>query len=531
MSSGSGFKEIEALPSEIKRCLDKIRQRRQEIIAKYKDPKLYGFSTFESVEEVGCVLYALFKGIPQSVIARYILVDPSSLYRFISRIRTEGKAWLWNPSLMKWEEHTINEKELVESIIARLAEKEKLHHISDIEYSTVIREFRKSPLRRTRPPGAPAYYTPSQVEETVRAIRDVSTYIREHRSELMAKYGFDVPSNPDLWNEEYVPILSDVISAICSSKYGMGADPRKINDCIARYKILFRRIKKFSRFFEGEIGAVTRRVVPRSTTLFTHHIVKLREYYKKTDNNEFKAFYDIMLLHIWSGAREGYSAITEYVARLRIMAGAEPKDPKMAEAFKEPKGLDLDHDLVRMSLIGIKWEKAITDPYGRLLGFRIFESKTNDEWILNIPWISWIDPDYIPRLEKIREFAKRNNIRSVIKSILAYYGVIKPGDKYSVASFEKFYSKWVKALKKILDLEYEITPHRLRSAHVSILSEFGVHLEYIVENIGWGVGWDDLNTAREFYREISQTYLNQMIATAERNATQLVSKILAELRR
>jgi len=184
--------------------------------------------------------------------------------------------------------------------------------------------------------------------------------------------------------------------------------------------------------------------------------------------------------------------------------------------IESKKYYDLDDDIVRTSLIGIKWEKAITRE-GRIVGFRIWEEKTQTEWILNIPWIDWIVPGYTDRLRKYYEYAREHGIRSVVKTICRANGIAVD----TVEAFRKWYSKSLKKLRKLLDLEYDIEPHMLRSAHISILAELGVHLEYAIENIGFGVGWEDLNTARVFYRRISEELLNEVIQRAQERARSL----------
>jgi hypothetical protein len=112
------------------------------------------------------------------------------------------------------------------------------------------------------------------------------------------------------------------------------------------------------------------------------------------------------------------------------------------------------------------------------------------------------------------EYAKKNNIRSVIKTILKYHGL----EYTTLNKFEQFYMRSVRKLRRILKKPESFTPHKVRSAHLSILAELGLHLEYAVLNIGFGVGWDDLATAQLFYLRISSEYLKKMIDIVRQNA-------------
>jgi integrase len=123
---------------------------------------------------------------------------------------------------------------------------------------------------------------------------------------------------------------------------------------------------------------------------------------------------------------------------------------------------------------------------------------------------------------KIREFAEKNNIKSVVKSILHFHGI----KINSLEAFEKWYQNKVRALSNILDLDYKLNPHRLRASHISILAEFGVHLEYIVLDLGFGVGWEDLNTARIFYLRISEELKSRVLREAEARAKEIISKYI-----
>jgi len=211
-----------------------------------------------------------------------------------------------------------------------------------------------------------------------------------------------------------------------------------------------------------------------------------------------------VLLHIWSGAREGYASIRDKALRLKASGINVPEDVGR---------LDLDDEFIDTSLIGIKWDKAIFKD-SIIVGYKIYEEKTKKEWILNVPWIYWIEPDFERRLMRYYEYAKKHNIKSVVKTILLYHDL----NITTVNKFERFYKSMTQRIRKILNKPNEFTPHKIRSAHLSILAELGLHLEYSILNIGFGVGWDDIATAQMFYLRISSEYLNKMIDIVKENA-------------
>jgi Phage integrase family. len=264
--------------------------------------------------------------------------------------------------------------------------------------------------------------------------------------------------------------------------------------------MIFRRLKPFYNWFEGEIGAVKRRVKPIPETLWYNDYLKLKEYLLSTGKGEDKALWGIMGLHINLGSREGYESINYELERL------ESKGIKVDKKLSE---IDLDEDIVNTSLIGLKWSN-ITVKDNRITSIEIYESKTEKTWLcLGI----WLDKDLEQYLLKVREYALKNNIKSVVKSILLYENV-KSNGKWSVMSFESWYMRKVKkVIKDVLGIE--MTPHRLRSAHVSILAEFGVPLELICENTGFGVGWEDLSTAIQFYLRFSRQKVEEYFRRIE----------------
>jgi len=151
-----------------------------------------------------------------------------------------------------------------------------------------------------------------------------------------------------------------------------------------------------------------------------------------------------------------------------------------------------------------------------------FEEKTQKWWQLSIVWL---DED-IPKLlrEVYEETARPQGIDSVVKSILVHYKVFNK-KRISVHEFRNWYSRWVRRLKELLGLPWEMTPHRLRSAHIAIMAELRIPMEMALSNLGFGVGWEDATTAVIFYLRFSQTLLRDYLQQAE----EIKKRILAEL--
>jgi hypothetical protein len=97
-----------------------------------------------------------------------------------------------------------------------------------------------------------------------------------------------------------------------------------------------------------------------------------------------------------------------------------------------------------------------------------------------------------------------------------YFNVRPPnGNGWTLANFRKWYTKQVKRIPKLLGENWEnFTPHRLRSAHISILAELRIPLEIVLSNVGFGSGWFDLNTARVYYLRFSESLISEYLARA-----------------
>jgi len=489
------------LPKPILNILENLKNRSEELKKKYKDLRYAGRPLYESIDEVASIYYALSKGIVAKTLAEYLGIHENSIYNLIKAIES-GAVAIYNSQKNMIEKISITKDMLEKKANEILRETKITREIKHIMDSQIVQEFIRSPIKIQKSSKHSKFYTDQQVKETLYVLKKISDYIKSNQEFIMNRFNKKISNNPDDWTDEDEIVISFVIDSICETN----SNP---DLCKQTYRKLIHRIPKFRGWFKGEIGSVRRSIkaLDPNATLFIRDLKRLKEIYENTNDEEFKAYYDIVLLHIWSGSREGYASIRDKYLRLKA-SGVKLDIPE------DVGRLDLDDPFVDTSLIGIKWDKAIFKD-GSIIGFKIYEEKTKKEWILNIPWIFWIEPDFERRLMRYYEYAKKHNIRSVVKTILLYHGL----DKITtVNKFERFYKSMTSKIRKLLNKPEEFTPHKIRSAHLSILAELGLHLEYSILNIGFGVGWDDIATAQMFYLRISSEYLSKMIDIVKENA-------------
>jgi transposase len=495
------------VPKPLFQILDKIKTRIETLQKSFGNLQKAGRPVFEDMVEVAVFWYVVDKlNIEQKALASFLGVTKNSVNNWIVAIRS-GSIAIYDPRKGEARKVAVSLDNLNQIVESLLSESETKRYITRVLDSQIVQQFISDPEKIQKTSKHGRKYTEDKVSESIRWFGRIVEFINENRDK------YPLPSNPDYWEDQMADKISEVISIICSR---MHTDPNRVFCCAREAKLAIRRIKRFRSWFEGEIGAVVKCVEPKLSVLFTKHMIELRKIYEKSNNQEFRALYDIIMLHVWSGAREGYtSARLNLERKYRLGAITE-------EEYRNLKNyLDLDNEVVNSSLVGIKWEDAIVRD-GEIVGFKIFEAKTMKKWTLDIPWIDWVDPAYRKRLMKIKEYAEKNNIKSVVKSILHFYGI----RINSLEAFEKWYQNKVRALSRILDLDYKLNPHRLRASHISILAEFGVHLEYIVLDLGFGVGWEDLNTARIFYLRISEELKSRVLREAEARAKEIISKYI-----
>jgi len=497
------YEWLENLPSDLKVFLNSVKERIQNIQLSYGSLQKYGKPPIQTKEELATIYYIVKNIASYRELAKYFGIQHVSVYRWIKSIEQKHRFNFDG----KIEEITPEELiELAKELITPKARK----WIKSVRDSAVIQEFINNPVKRHKSSKHGMYYTKSQVNATVKAVNDLAVFIEKNKDIIRRLAKTEPTNNPDLWTEDFIRIVIDIY---CASKT---QDSFKQLVCKRRIKQLLRRIKKWAEWFNGEIGTVRNVVRPKESTLFLEHYLKLKKIALESNDNELKAFFTIVGLHIWSGAREGWGSLSNKLQRLQ-MQGIKLKVKGIGD-------IDLDDEIVDSSLIGIKWSKAKWSAEGKLIGFEIYEEKTKKYWNLSI---NWLDEDLTKILQEVYEkVARPKNIDSVVKSILLYYGVKPPtGNKWTVAQFKKWYKKQIAQLKELLKLPWPMTPHRLRSAHIAILAELRIPMEIALGNTGFGVGWDDASTALIFYLRFSKTLLRDYIQQAEEIKKRIAEQI------
>jgi len=490
------------IPKPVMDHLIAVRDRVKQIVKEKGSVAKYGKPIINSKDELIAIIYGMMQTSPYEV-ANIIGVDKTTTYKWYQMVK-EGKP------IKVFEDGKVVEYVFSFEDVKKIVEDEWLKprdikYISDVMQSKVVLEFIHNPIKIQKTSKHGSKYNLRQIRQTINVLSRVIDWINRNRDRYP-----NLPSNPDLWNKEVEPMLVEAILDMIRSTIQDRAKQEQY-----RY-ITFTAIRRIPRFyqmglFDGYVGAMKNVFTPKDATLFYEHFLQLKKMYYETDDNELKAFILIAFLHIWSGAREGWGALIEMECA-RLSKTSE----EYSKCTDDVRNRDLDDPSVSISLIGIKWSKAIYDKSGRLVGFKIFESKTGNEWELRY---RWLDNDLVDELEKIRVFAEKNNIDSVVKSILLYYDVKPNGKgkytKWTVGAFRNWYTNWVKKLRKMLNLPWSMNPHRLRSAHISILAQLKIPMEIALSNIGFGVGWFSLDTAMRFYLRFSESLINEYLANAE----------------
>ena len=503
---------LQTLTSEELFYLKQLRSRIEALVKTYGDLSKAGRPPFEAVEEVAIIYKLLKHKVSYGELGRYLGVSKVSVYRWSKAIE-KGVVPIYDPSKGVVVKRSVGVEEL-ERIIKELSKARAKHHLRVVTDSKVLQEFVKRPIAIQR--SKKRFYTRKEVEETIKVFQLVADYIQKHQDELKVKYDREIPSNPDYWANNpsvFEDIVADIVMTICLEK-----DPSqgvKYNRCKARVFGGIKRVKAFRTWFQGLIGRVTNRIQPKEATLYLKDVYRLRENVENSGDVELEAFYWIAILHVTIGSREGWGSLKNKVEELRSQGVKLPK------RYEKPYSLDLDDEFVDSSLIGLKWKNTLVDPRSRrIIQVKIYERKTK-KWAV-AKYLDIIDERLPQKLYEFYEYARNNNIHSIVKSIIKYYGVVREKE-VTVNWFKNWYSKWCHRLKEMLQLPYTITPHRLRSAHVSILAELRIPLELVLDhNVGFGVGWEDLTTAKIFYLRFSASLVEDYL----RNALQIKKKLL-----
>jgi len=492
-------------PEPVAKKLYEIRDRVLEVRKKYGSLANYGYPIIQSVDEAIAIVYTTrVLGITETELARMLGLDKTTTFKWLKAYDEGRGITYYDVNDKKIKSFTLSIDE-VSKVVEEWLKPKASRIIKDITQSSVVQEFLRNPVKIQKSSKHGSRYTISQINETLRALSDVVSYINVNKEKIERTLNVEVSSNPDYWDNEDVVI--QVVQMYCNEKE---TEPKKQLRCKRTYLQMIKRIPKFREWFKGSIGSVKNVLTPKESTLYYEHYLKLKKLAEQGDN-ELKAFWLIAGLHIETGAREGWDSAINKCER-ELASGVDIKAKYGVSTCNEVVNLDLDSDLVSSSLIGIKWDNAIWSSTGELLGFRVWEEKTQKEWELRV---AWLDEDIHKKLKEIYTWNNGKH-KSVIKTILNYYGVMN--NKLTISKFQNWYSKMVHKLKDLLNLPWDLTPHRLRSAHISILAQFRIPMELVLvssANTGFGVGWDDITTATIFYLRYSQALVEEYIKQAE----------------
>jgi len=458
---------------------------------------------WERVEEIAVVYYMSLQN--RSLTSKILGVSDKTLERLVKAVEIEKQVAIFSRSENKVIKLNVSEEELEKIVkepseeIEKILEKyEYLYEKSILTKFRTIQEFINNPIR-VEQRSKETHYSEDQVNETLRAIATVLMFIKKNRDK------YKVSLNVDSWSKEHELELARVINDICIAQGYI--TERKLKGCKARFMISIRRIKRFYDLglFQGMIGRVTKRVTPREEFLSFEQYKLLYKHYLTTKDNNYKAWFEIASFHILTGSREGYGAIIKKAKKIKSLNN---------NSDLNIYAIDLDNELVETSLIGIKWDKIVFTEHGDIV-IKIYESKTGETWNLLGCWLGkW----FIDILRERYEYAKQHNIKSVVKTILQYYNI----NATTTERFSDWYIHYTKKYTREL-VNIELTPHRIRASHISILYELGIPLEIIIKKDGgFGVGWEDMSTAIEFYWRLT----SQRIQEYMRKARELATKTL-----
>jgi hypothetical protein len=455
---------------------------------------------WEKVEEVALAYYMQKEN--RSLTAKLLGVSEKTLERLNKAVEADRQVPVYDQMKKSVVKLEVNAEDLLKLIqkpsenVEELLEKyEKLKEKKILTQFTVIKEFINNPVR-IKQKSRKTHYNARQVQDTLNAIAEVLMYLKANRDK------YSVPLNPDLWTKEHEIELVRAIEDICKEKGYI--TEKKLLACRANYFLRIRRIERYYRMglFDGMVGRVLKRVEPKSEFMSLEQFKKLYYHYITTDDNDFKAWFEVMSLHLLLGSREGYGSVENKMYY---------EMNSTREALKE---LDLDHEIVETSLIGVKWDNVIFTQDNDIM-IKVYENKTNETWSLNSCWLGeW----FVKILRERYEYAKQHNVKSIVKTILMHYNI----NATTITSFEKWYQARTKAYTKRL-VDVELTPHRIRASHISILYELGVPLELSAYKTGFGVGWADLSTAVEFYWRLTSQRIKEYVDRAREKIAQTLT--------
>jgi integrase/DNA-binding MarR family transcriptional regulator len=445
-----GLSQIQ-IPNPLEKTIGEIRSRVNTLIKQYKSLANYGRPYLEDLREVAVIYYVNNKlGVGLNQLADMIGVDKTSLYKLVKKIEEEHRVAITDPSTKKVTVVEVTPDQLINIVESEILQVTAKQRVADPFMSSIIKRFFNSPcVERQSRLNERLCYNELEKKQAIAVVKEIMEYILNNKP--------NVPSNPDFWSRDIlVPIVQELYK-----------------DPYTRYNKLklLRRIPEFRPMLKGLQGAYKRVVKGRekTTALFYNDYLKLKKLWKNKElkDHEFLPVW----LHVTAGPREGWGS-------------------------EEAKNENLDLDNVKTSLIGLKWENI--EFVGGIPILKIYENKTRTWWRCDL---TWLDPEVAEYF--IKKYYRKQG--SIIKTLLGR-------DKLTVREFKEYYTKLVREISKKLELPFELVPHDLRRSHISILAELGVPMEIAVSGLmDLGVGWENLDTALQFYLRFSKYAKSKII--------------------
>jgi integrase len=468
------------LPVQIEEKLRGVRRFIEQLRKVYKDDLAKWGKPYFTREELIALLYAQnVLDIPDTQLEKLTDISRVTLRKLAEKFAA-GKELCYlteDRERVECAKITLDE---VKATVEDWLRPKKPWEVKDIMESEVIRRFLANPVKRSK--RARKYHS-------VRLPDKIVTVILTSYSKVIAKLkerGFRL-TNPDVWvdvmkgSTEYGIDKETLQNEVYEAIKEICKESKNYAGCVKEYVVRLRAVPDLYEvgFLKGYAGAadhaLRERIAKAGTFewLTLEDVARLKMHFNASSDGEIKACILITLLHIETGAREGY-----------------------ASTLNRP-GDDLDD--AKSSLIGLKWENVIFEN-GRAVGMSIFEAKTESVWRLSR---FWLNPEFEELLPKLKEFADKKGYKSIVKTILHYYGL-----RYeSIDAFERWYR--VRCMSLIRGITGKnVRPHDIRASHISILADIGVPLEVAVSpQSGFGSGWEDLRTAVMYYWRISEKRL------------------------
>ncbi len=475
------------LPVQIEEKLRGIRGFIQTLRKSYKDDLAKWGKPFFTREELIALLYAQnVLNVPDTQLERLTDISRVTLRKLAEKL-AQGKELCYltdDRERVECSKITLDE---VKATVEDWLRPKKPWEVKDIMESEIIRKFIANPVKRSK--RARKYHS-------VKLSDRIVTIILTSYSKVIAKLkerGFKY-TNPDIWldimkgSTEYGIDKETLQNEIYEAIKEICRESRNYSGCVKEYVVRLRAIPDLYEvgFLKGYAGAadhaLRERIAKHGTFewLTLEDVAKLKMHFNATSDGEIKACILTVLLHLETGAREGYSTLLN-----------KPGD---------------DLDEARSSLVGLKWENVVFEN-GRAKGLSILETKTESVWRLSQ---FWLNPEFEELLPRLKEYADKHGYKSIVKTILHYYGL-----KYdSIEMFSRWYRmKCVPLIRGITGKN--VRPHDIRASHISILADIGVPLEVAVSpQSGFGSGWEDLRTAVMYYWRISEKRLAEYYALA-----------------